>query len=370
MVLVGAPQAGTVGAAYLFDVGTGTLLHTFADPTSGLGDYFGGAIATMGDNVLIGASMNAYGYPAGSGAAYLFTHNTGQGWDSWTLSQTYTGTAGAEFGSCVASVGNRFVIGAPGENQSSGAVYCYGSPTSAPSRIADPSNTPGDCFGTSVAVAGSTTVVGAPNSQSNNGAVYEYDGLALSGARTGGAGELLGDSVALMGSNILVGAPYNQTSPNQGGAAYVLAGSDMSVVHEFDNPHQGPGYDGIGARFGSFVVPVGNNILVSAPWDDAAGAGTPGAAYLFDGATYDTLLTMTGNPSPPSVYPGDNFGHGPSAMGDDILVGAPYADDLGVPNSGAAYLIQGVPEPSTLALLAGAVVGLIGWAWRRKVRKA
>ena len=111
MVLVGAGQAGTVGAAYLFDAGTGNLLHTFADPTSTLGDRFGDAIATIGDSVLIGSPMNAYGHPAGTGAAYVFTH-TGPTWNDWTLSQTYIGTAGSAFGACVAADGNRFVIGA------------------------------------------------------------------------------------------------------------------------------------------------------------------------------------------------------------------------------------------------------------------
>jgi hypothetical protein len=352
----------------LFDAVTGNLLHTFANPTPAFGDYFGGAIATTGDTVVIGAPMMAYGYPVGTGAAYVFTH-TGPTWNDWQLSQTYTGSADSELGVCVASVGNGFLIGAPGENQSSGAAYWYETPSSLPIQIPNPNNTPGDRFGSSVAGVGSTKVIGAPNTQNLSGAVYKYDGLTLSGRKAGNAGELFGDSVALMGNNVLAGAPYNHSDGNQGGAAYLLDGSEMdlngsidSQIHKFDNPHQGVGEPGLGARFGSFVVPVGDNILVSAIWDDAAGPYA-GAAYLFDGNGNLLLPPMLGSPGSD-----DNFGHGPSAMGNNILVGAVYADDLGVPNSGAAYLIQGIPEPSTLVLLGIGTLSLLGYAWRRRKR--
>ena len=370
MVLVGAMQAGGIGNAYLFDAVTGATLHTFVNPNSRVGDGFGYTIATMGDRVLIGAPMGAYGNPGGSGAVYLFTHNTSQDWDSWTLSHTFSGPAGANFGA-VAVVGGDFLIGASGDHAGhpGGAAYLYdGSTYALLHTFNNPNATARDGFGSAIAGSGSTVIIGAPGTQSQNGAVYKYDSLILSGSRAGSSGQLLGDSVALAGNNVLAGASYDHSAGNQGGAVYLLDGSTPSLneVKKYNNPHQGVGYSGYGARFGSTVAANGNTILASAPWDDAAGPGTPGACYLLDSATGNPLWTGYGEPSPPTVYPGDNYGHGPSFMGDNILVGAVYADSPGHPNAGAAFLVQGVPEPSTFALLATGAIGLMGWAWRRR----
>ena len=43
------------GQLHLFDADTGSLLHTFLNPTPAEGDAFGGSIAISGDKVLIGA---------------------------------------------------------------------------------------------------------------------------------------------------------------------------------------------------------------------------------------------------------------------------------------------------------------------------
>jgi len=109
-------------------------------------------------------------------------------------------------------------------------------------------------------------------------------------------------------------------------------------------------------------VPVGDDILVGSPWDD--GAPCNGTVYLFDGDTHDLVLTLRDN-HPITDNPPGNFGHGPSAMGNNILVGDPYAD-LDGPNSGAAYLIQGIPEPSIFVLLGVPAISLIVFVWQRR----
>ena len=74
-VLVGAQfdDAGAAdsGAAYLFDGATGSLLQTFLNPTPGVFDIFGGSVAGVGNNVLVGA-LNDDAGANNSGAAYLF----------------------------------------------------------------------------------------------------------------------------------------------------------------------------------------------------------------------------------------------------------------------------------------------------------
>ena len=94
-------------------------------------------------------------------------------------------------------------------------------------------------------------------------------------------------------------------------------------------------------RFGGSVAISGNNVLVGALLDDAAGRDS-GAAYLFDAVTGNLLQTFL-NPTPAS---GDNFGNSVAIFGDNVLVGA-WLDDAGATDSGAAYLYQPIPvEPA------------------------
>src|SRR5262249_13555363 len=86
-------HATDAGAAFLYDADTGQLLHSFYSPNAHAGDKFGYAVASVGDNVLVGAFADD---TAGkdSGAAYLFSQ-------SGQLLQAFvspTHQADAEFG--------------------------------------------------------------------------------------------------------------------------------------------------------------------------------------------------------------------------------------------------------------------------------
>jgi len=377
MVLVGATQDAGVGKVYLFDATSGSLLHTFEDPTPNGYKAFGVGICTLGDSVLITAPNDNTG-GAGAGAAYLFTHS-GPTWNDWQLSpQTVYGTAGANLGNSVARWGSDFLVGAPGDHtgQPGGAAYLYnGSNLSLVQTFANPNATAGAWFGYSVAASDSVAAIGAPEYRSKTEVgvaySYRYDGSTWSAPKTianpSGTTGLFGDSVAVAGNKILIGAPYDASGGNQGGAAYIFDEATTNLIYKFNNQHQGVGNPPYGARFGSFVTPVGSDILVSAPWDDAV--PDMGAVYLFDGTTFDPLLTLH-NDLPVTDWPTGDFGNGVSAFGNNILVGDVYADDLGIPNSGAVYLIQGVPEPSTIVLLGIGAISLLSYAWRRRKRAA
>ena len=78
-VLVGAPREDVggltnVGAAYLFDGSTGALLQTFADPDPEQWDMFGSSITAVGNNILVGTRRDVAlaERPAQTGTAYLF----------------------------------------------------------------------------------------------------------------------------------------------------------------------------------------------------------------------------------------------------------------------------------------------------------
>lgn len=87
--------------------------------------------------------------------------------------------------------------------------------------------------------------------------------------------------------------------------------------------------------FGYSLAAMGSNrVLIGAPLDDI-GAPDSGAAYLFQ--TNGVLLTTFTNPTP-AAY--DNFGISVTAIGSDrVLIGA-YSDDTGASHAGAAYLFN------------------------------
>lgn len=73
------------------------------------------------------------------------------------------------------------------------------------------------------------------------------------------------------------------------------------------------------ATFGTAMIAVGNDILVGAAFADRG----RGAAYLFDGNT-GSLIRKFSNPNPPdfNLYTNDGFGSSLAVTGNDILIGA------------------------------------------------
>ena len=89
-----------------------------------------------------------------------------------------------------------------------------------------------------------------------------------------------------------------------------------------------------GDNFGYSVAAVGNNILVGAPFADT-GATDAGAAYLISGSS-GSLLQSIVNPTP---VMGDEFGNSVASVSGGLIVGAPY-DDTTATDAGAAYLFD------------------------------
>jgi FG-GAP repeat len=124
--LVGAQNATTglntnSGLAYLYQP-NGTLLHIFTNPTPETDAFFGQAVASNGNVILIGAP----GAAGQSGRAYLFEASTYQLISNFTKDSP---SANDEFGAAVAVFGENFLAGAPHDNQgasSAGAVYRFG----------------------------------------------------------------------------------------------------------------------------------------------------------------------------------------------------------------------------------------------------
>ncbi|MCL1468468.1 Calx-beta domain-containing protein [Argonema galeatum] len=287
-VLIGSPYdntGGTVaGAAYLFDGNTGGLLRTFLNPSPNDGDNFGSSIAVVGNKVLIGTPGEKVGSNT-VGTAYLFDLSTG------ALQATFLNPAPqqfAPFGASVAGVGNNFAIAVPfgGTSNSYGTVYLFDGITGALLQTFQDPN---------------------PN-------FYGF-----------------GQSIAAVGNNVLIGAPYD----NRGGgisfpgSAYLFDSVSGVLLQTFLNPTPEE-FD----LLGTSVAAVGNNVLIASA-NDNTGGDNAGAVYLFDSTTGELLQTFL-NPTPNSF---EFFGGSVAAVGNNVLIGTRY-DSTGGFESGAAYLFD------------------------------
>ncbi|NQT11614.1 MAG: tandem-95 repeat protein, partial [Planctomycetes bacterium] len=326
----GAPRAGAV---YMFDGSTGELLRTLLNPTPENDDMFGGSVAVVGGNVLVGARFVASGDHDYSGEAYLFDGSTGALLHTFSNPDPLTYS---NFGSKVAVVGEKIFISAqftlpisyPGAR--AGAVHMYDASTRAFVRTfhhPDPSNY--DNFGSSTADVNGNVLIGSkrgaflfdPNTGDLLHTFVEPPGTPPQSR--------FGVSAAAVSGNILIGAPQQDVGgKDSSGAAYLFDGSTYELLHTFLNPtpasHE---------YFGKSFAEVEGDVVIASCTHPAFG-GYSGEVFVFDGATRDLLETY--------VYPGpgsgrrSEFGSRVAALGDKLLVAA-EADNVGAPDAGAVY---------------------------------
>ncbi len=340
-VLIGAHLADTTasdgGAAYLFNI-NGNLLATFANPHASTTDYFGYALASVGDQqVLIGAYLEDGGV-LDSGRAYLFDTNG-------VLVTTIANPKPAEldfFGFAVAGVGaDHVLIGAfqaDAGAKDAGTAYLFSKEGALLTTFVNPTPETGDSFGWSVAALTAELVVIAANQDNgatrHTGAAYVFrtDGTLVTTlvSPRPTREDLFGWAVAGVGGDrVLVGTPSDDTGAVNAGAAY-LFNLEGRLLATFSNPRPR-----IGDGFGSSVCAVGvDRVLIGAPRSDITDRDA-GAAFLFD--LGGKLLRTIQNPESSGE---DFFGISVAGMGrSQAIIGAHYGDVGGV-NTGAAYLID------------------------------
>jgi outer membrane protein assembly factor BamB len=183
------------GAAYLFDTNTGMLLQTFLNPTPelnntfGNNDLFGFDIALSSTRALIGAvNENVNGFH--NGAAYLYDVATGTLLDTLLIPTPSSDTE--EFlGEGVALSDDYALVGAAFRNhglfpmalRDRGAAFLFDANTGAfLQEIRDPQPDRGDRFGKAVALDGQDALIGAQTDFINlisSGQVFYYAGPAV-----------------------------------------------------------------------------------------------------------------------------------------------------------------------------------------------
>ena len=179
----GEDEAGGVsssGKAYIFNVGTGSLVHTLDNPNAygnSSGDLFGREVAISGNSAIVSAPEEQDASGSYSGKAYIFNVGTGTLVHTLDNPNAY-GTSDSDFfGNSVAIDGNYAIVGASRENDAggllSGKAYVFDVTTGELLSTLDNPNAYGtsefDFFGTSVAISGDYAIVGASNENDAGG---------------------------------------------------------------------------------------------------------------------------------------------------------------------------------------------------------
>jgi hypothetical protein len=344
----------TLKQTVTIDVNKNGSLSTTGASTNSVDRSLGGAIASWGDLVFVGAPMSSNA----EGRVSVFSRNS-TGWVFKYEIKASNAGRGDEFGKSIAVYGNQLVVTSPNEdgdlsgvfngpaissgfsgdvNENSGAVYVFtlsGSNWIETAYIKKPSNTIGASgfehgFGSDVAIYADRLLVGAAQDSSyfdsvrfvDTGRAYLYQFNGASGweletpleSSFRRNGDLFGASVAIHKDRVAVGAP-GDSSRFQG------------VVSDSDE-----------------VVQIDDNNI-----DYEATVANSGAVYIFE--NIDGSWAKNAYFKAENAESRDQFGLSISLTDDKLLIGAPFEDGSGAglnrdmftngsPDSGAAYYYQ------------------------------
>ncbi len=338
-IVVGVPDhTNKTGAVYVFGEpatgwandedgdGDGNVDHTtetakFLASDGAEDDEFGISVAVDGDTVVVGAHLDDDNGTS-SGSAYVFTKSPDVAWADATETAKLTASDGAaddEFGISVTIDGDTIVVGASGDDSSTGSAYVFTKPAtgwanSAGDQVAKLTayfRVDGDGFGRSVAIDGDTIVVGAPyndyddddnDTNDDEGAAYVFTKpdtgwayspgteTAMLTASDGSGDDQFGSSVAVDGDTVIIGA--DALNSTRSGSAYVFAKPESGGWVDSTEAAKltGSGTAG-GDRYGLSVAVSGVTVMVGA---NGQGDNDQGAAYIYGIQDWNPIDGSTG----------------------------------------------------------------------------
>ncbi|HUR46569.1 MAG TPA: hypothetical protein VMZ27_11890, partial [Candidatus Saccharimonadales bacterium] len=324
--------------------------------------YFGSAVALQGDFAVVGSyasssrvSCDAYVFRrTGSGwvqEAKLVTNVPGDGWEMTSVS----------LDNGLLALGT---VGDSGRGSMSGSVWLYRRNTSQWSyemRLVADDGRPDQHFGAAVSVKGDRVLVGAPGDVGVNfsGAAYLFKRVGQSWGQQAkisnnsvAAYAEFGRAVSLDSTRGLIGAPYDEVNGVPVGAAYVYDLGSNSVTSQARlTPADAEPYQ----LFGASTALLGDQLLIGAPYANATGANE-GVAVLFRrlGSAWIPFARMSSS----AGQAFSAFGNAVALSDTTAFVGAPDRDIGAGRNAGAAYVFDATPlfiEGSTTWMANGTI---------------
>ena len=319
-------------------------------------DQFGFSSAICDSYAIVGASLEDDAAGPNSGKAYIYSTTTGA--LLYTLNNPNpNGTVTSDnFGYSVGISSLYAIVGTPGEDEltmlTSGKAYIYSTTTGLLLYTLNNPNaygtSAGDNFGISVSISDSYAIVGAQFEDdaggTSAGKAYIFStttGLLLytlndANAYGTSAGDNFGISVSISDSYAIVGAHFEDDAGiGSSGKAYIYSPTTGALLYTLNDANA----YGTGANdnFGYSVAISSLYAIVGAPGEGDAGGTSAGKAYIYSTTTGLLLYTLA-NPNAYSTSVGDQFGTSVSISDSYAIVGAPGEDDAGGLNAGKAYI--------------------------------
>jgi hypothetical protein len=342
------------GIAHIFDVETGTVVHTLVNPTtysSGAYDRFGYHVDISGNFAIVGAygeDVDAAGlYGSDSGAAYIFNVSTGELVHTLRNPNAYNTGAYDNFGMKVGISDKYAIVGARQEDEAagstSGKVYVFDVASGELVRTIDNPNfysTPqSDQFGGNLSIYGSRAVVTAGGENSSAGTAYiinlntgDVEHMLVNPNAAGTVtNDYFGSGLDISEKYIVVGAKGEDVGGLESGVAYVYDVHTGNLLYTLQNPNAAgsKSYD----SFGSNASVSGDYAVISSPSEDFGTSGS-GSVYVFD-LTTGSLVATIQNPNITGTA-ADSFGQGISIDGNRLSINA-SGEDTPASNAGVIY---------------------------------
>ncbi len=299
---------------------------------TGVGDDFGASVAVSGNTLVVGAPL-----ASNVGAAYVYIATNGD-WTNLTLAATLTPPAGQSgFGYPVAISGDTIVVGDSGPTQAAAYVFVNPAGNATPTAELSTSVVSGGSI-TGIGIEGGTIVLGMPFALGvphGEGAAFVYVEPSTGWASMTQTAELLskdentffGWSAAISGRAIVVGATEVTVGGVEQGAAYLFLepAAGWSGIRgpttEFEASNGTRK-----AEFGYSTSVSGETVAVGAPDETVGSSQDEGAVYVFTRPStgWPKTMTETAELSLSGAKAGSELGWSLVLSGMTLVAGAPF----------------------------------------------
>ncbi|MFZ1730861.1 MAG: T9SS type A sorting domain-containing protein [Bacteroidota bacterium] len=295
---------------------------------------FGWAVSVQGEFAAISAPGERDNNLTSAGAVYIYRIHSG----NWEFMQRIAPSDPSMmklFGASIKIEGHTLIVGAPGDNAKTGAVYTYaysGESWEAVQKLAPRTPVMFQGFGSNVDAAQGIVLIssvasGRNDSASGSVAIYNPESIpwkeeAVLTAPIKDVNDLFGSAAAILSSDhILISAPRADGAVEHSGAVYAFRriDQDWKLTGSFASPYART--DGL---FGCALSASSGRVLVGAMQEHVTDMNS-GSAYIYS-QNSDGQWTVESRIVPDTVRNQDYFGTAVSLDGEIAIVGSPKWD--------------------------------------------